>query len=176
MEDKGIVLLNSTLPLPDCPEPATFKTDGNVGFKAYPSEGEMLAAFWGICRRQNGGFLTYNGRAFDVPFLVVRSAVYGLPMVRKLVRANRYSDDHVDLKDCLDNYGSLRAPVNFDVLCRTLGVPSPKTEMSGAQVGQAWRATEHAVEALRAANKAANVAHAVARHVHVAPFTPVEDE
>lgn len=135
---KGIVLLNmaeSELP----PDRETWAKP-DVVYKCCNNEEGVLRAFWRIAGRQHGSFLSYNGRSWDVPYLVVRSGVYGIPCNRKLVRSNRYNDEHIDLQDCLSAYGSFRMPVNFDLLCRTLGVPSPKVSMTGAEVGDHWRA------------------------------------
>ena len=139
--DKGVVLMHTPDGASPFPEGAKSFVEGDVTFKVYPDEATMLVKFWGICTRQTNGFLSYNGRGFDIPFAVIRSAALNIPMCRKLIRANRYYDDHIDIKDCLENYGSFRAPANFDLLCRTLGIPSPKEgDVKGAEVGAAWRA------------------------------------
>src|SRR3989304_10427362 len=51
-------------------------------------EKEMLTRFWEVVEKYET-FVTFNGRSFDVPFLMVRSAIYGIRPSKNLL-ANRY--------------------------------------------------------------------------------------
>lgn len=116
---------------------ADFEEEG-VKFKAM-SEKEMLQAFWdGAKQYQN--FVTFNGRAFDVPFLMVRGAVHGVKPSKNLM-ANRYTSlqprdtKHYDLFDQLSFYSAVRKPGNLHMWCRAFGIESPKVEgVSGDDV------------------------------------------
>ena len=51
------------------------KEDG-ISFKQMTEE-EMLRKFWELAARYQV-FITFNGRAFDIPFIVIRSAIHGI--------------------------------------------------------------------------------------------------
>lgn len=103
------------------PEP--FEEDGityNGG-----TEGEIIKRFWSVVKKYDQ-IITFNGRTFDAPFLMIRSAVHRIRPTRNLM-PNRYSDEHIDLLDRLTFFGATRR-FNLDTWCRTLGIKSPKTE------------------------------------------------
>ncbi len=116
---------------------ADFEENG-IKFKAL-SEKEMLQQFWdGAGKYQH--FVTFNGRAFDVPFLMVRSAVHGVRPSKNLM-ANRYTSlqphdtKHFDLYDQLSFYSAVRKPGNLHLWCRVFGIDSPKADgVSGDNV------------------------------------------
>lgn len=104
-----------------------FEEDG-VLYRPY-GEKEMLEHFWRACG-QYGTFVSFNGRGFDVPFLMIRSMAHGLTPSVDLM-ANRYLSyqrgvRHVDLLDQLTFYGATRKRPNLHLVCRALGVESPK--------------------------------------------------
>lgn len=96
------------------------------------SETELLHAFWALAGHAQV-VVTYNGRAFDVPFLVGRSLIHDIP-VRVDLQSNRYSlRPHLDLYQAMGGgYG--RGPASLDVICWALGMPSPKEVMDGSMV------------------------------------------
>src|SRR3989344_2267393 len=78
-------------------------------FKYKPvTEEEILAAFWQGAM-QYDEFITFNGRAFDVPFLNTRSAIHKIKPTKDLM-SNRYMSNqrfgamHVDPLDQLSYY------------------------------------------------------------------------
>lgn len=96
------------------------------------SEPELLQAFWALAGHASV-VVTYNGRGFDVPFLVGRSLQHGIP-VRVDLQSNRYSlRPHLDLYQAMGgSFG--RGPASLDVVCWALGMPSPKEVMDGSMV------------------------------------------
>ena len=68
--------------------------DGKIHYKGL-SEKEMLESFWRVAKRVDQ-FITFNGRNFDVPFLMMRSAMLGVKVTRNLM-GYRYGDEHIDL-------------------------------------------------------------------------------
>ena len=114
---KGAVYFqNNNVPLPP------FEEDG-IRYEA-GSEQEILQKFWDTIRNYNQ-FVTFNGRGFDCPFLMVRSAVHKIKPLRDLL-PNRYGDTHIDLLDQLTFYGASRRKFSLDMWCRTFGIKSPK--------------------------------------------------
>lgn len=95
------------------------------------SEKEMLRDFWEGARSYTT-FVTFNGRAFDAPFLALRSAICGIAPTRDLLEG-RYlyqqrSVRHIDLADQLSFYGAMYRKSSLHMFCRAFGIPSPKVE------------------------------------------------
>jgi 3'-5' exonuclease len=108
------------------------------------TEREMLLLFWeGIKNYKET--VSFNGRSFDVPFLMIRSAVYRIrPSVNLMT--SRYgvsrfnSPRHIDLLDALTWYGAVRRKGNLHLYCRALGIKSPKSEgITGDDVGRLFK-------------------------------------
>lgn len=108
----------------------SFEEDG-YKFEAM-TEKEMLQKFWGVVEKYDT-FVTFNGRQFDVPFLMVRSAVHGIRPTKNLL-ANRYLSyqpghaRHIDLFDQLTFYGAMRKKGSLHLWCRAFGIESPKAQ------------------------------------------------
>ncbi|HKD12136.1 MAG TPA: ribonuclease H-like domain-containing protein [Thermoanaerobaculia bacterium] len=102
-------------------------------------ESVFLGEFWKAIARFSH-FVTFNGRCFDGPFLMLRSAVHGIPASKNLV-GYRYSiRPHLDLLDVVSFFGATRK-WNLDFTCKAFGVESPKEHgMDGYSVGPYYRA------------------------------------
>ena len=101
------------------------------------TEAEILTRFWQTVRKQDT-IVTFNGRAFDAPFIIIRSAIHHIAPTRELV-PNRYDGSHVDLFDRLTFYGAAKRRFGLDAWCRAFGIRSPKEEgVSGADVRKLW--------------------------------------
>lgn len=94
------------------------------------TEEEMLARFWHGVGQYNR-LVTFNGRAFDYPFLLHRSAILGVETNRLFVQEylkSRYSSwPHCDLLDQLSFYGAFPRRFNLDFYCKSFGITSPKS-------------------------------------------------
>ncbi|HYA26479.1 MAG TPA: ribonuclease H-like domain-containing protein [Thermodesulfovibrionales bacterium] len=101
-----------------------FEEDG-ITFQA-GNEKEILQRFWDTVKGYDQ-IITFNGRSFDCPFLMIRSAVHKLKPSRDLM-PNRYNGAHIDLLDQLTFYGATRRKFSLDMWCRTYGIKSPKSE------------------------------------------------
>lgn len=97
------------------------------------TESEILERFWKTAAYYDQ-FVTFNGRAFDVPFLMVRSAVHQIVPSKNLM-ANRYWDNHIDLYDRLGFFGAVRRTMTLHMWCQALGIRSSKANgISGHEV------------------------------------------
>lgn len=103
------------------------------GIKFKPAtESGMLEQFWSGAKSYQE-FISFNGRTFDVPFLMVRSAIHGLRPTKDLM-SNRYLNSqkfgctHVDLLDQLSFYGAVWKKGSLHLWCRAFGIASPKAE------------------------------------------------
>lgn len=99
-------------------------------------ERALLQAFW-LLAAQAEVVVTFNGRNFDVPFLVGRSLVHQIP-ARVDLLGNPYAvRPHLDLYRMIST-GRSTGPASLDAVCWALGVESPKGEMDGAGVAPAY--------------------------------------
>lgn len=103
-------------------------SEGSVTLKVR-SEKEMLEDFWAGAKAYDT-FVTFNGRGFDVPFLLLRSAILGVAPTRDLMDG-RYlyqqkSAKHIDLADQLSFYGAVFRKASLHLYCRAFGIESPK--------------------------------------------------
>ena len=94
------------------------------------TEREMLADFWEGARSYDT-FVTFNGRSFDVPFLLLRSIAAHVKPTADLMRGRYLYQQthirHVDLLDQLTFYGAMHRKPNLHLFCRAFGIASPKT-------------------------------------------------
>lgn len=97
------------------------------------NEKEILENFWKEIKDCNQ-FVTFNGRAFDAPFIMIRSAIHKIKPTKNLM-PNRYdSNMHFDLLDRLIFYGAVQRRFNLHMWCKAFGINSPKEEITGHQV------------------------------------------
>lgn len=118
-------------------EERTVSEDGKIEFIP-GTEKEILTAFWDDIVRCSQ-FVTFNGRSFDCPFLMLRSALLGVRPGRNLVPYRYSVTPHCDLLDQLTYYGATRR-FNLDFYCRSFNIPSPKAGgFTGADLGPVYR-------------------------------------
>ena len=111
--------------------------DEKVYYKGL-SEKEILESFWRVAKVVDQ-FITFNGRNFDVPFLMMRSAMLGVKVSRNLL-GYRYGDEHIDLLEQFTFYGATRK-FNLDFYCQSFGIESPKSkDISGMEVKNLYEA------------------------------------
>ncbi len=116
-------------------EGGVWEDGGPMGFKRFAGdERSILAEFWKRIEHA-GRIVTFNGRMFDGPFLMIRSAILGLTPTRNLA-GYRYSvDPHCDLADVLKFHGAVRESFSLEYWCRRFGITSPKAEgLDGSRV------------------------------------------
>jgi hypothetical protein len=105
--------------------------DAKVQYKGL-SEKEMLESFWRIAQAADQ-VITFNGRNFDLSFLMMRSAMLQIKVTKNFM-SYRYGDEHIDLLEQFTFYGATRK-FNLDFYCKAFGIESPKTaEVSGMEV------------------------------------------
>lgn len=104
--------------------------ENGVVFKQH-TEKEILEQFWKLAEKYTD-VVTYNGRAFDAPYIIVRSAVHKLKPSKNLM-PSRYLTylkptdlKHIDLLDQLSFYGTVRKKGSLHLWCRAMGIESPK--------------------------------------------------
>ena len=117
--------------------------EDNIKFRPL-GEKEMLEQFWNLANKYDE-FVSFNGRGFDVPFLMIRSAIHNIRPSKNLM-SNRYLSSqpknakHIDLLDQFTFYGSVRRRGNLHLWSRAFGIKSPKAEgISGDDVGKLFK-------------------------------------
>jgi DNA polymerase elongation subunit (family B) len=108
------------------------------------SEEQILRRFWELVDLRGKGkrtrLVTFNGRGYDGPVLMTRSAQLGIAPSRNLVPYRYDISDHCDLFDVLGYQGASRDRFSLDYWCRRFDVESPKGSIDGSQVAKAYRA------------------------------------
>jgi DNA polymerase elongation subunit (family B) len=95
-------------------------------------EKQIIEKFWESARAYSY-FISFNGRTFDVPFLMIRSAILDVRPSKNLL-SNRYLESqkfgatHVDLLDQLTFYGAVRKKFNLHFWTKAFGIQSPKEQ------------------------------------------------
>ena len=88
-------------------------------------EKEILGHFWKLMERANT-FITFNGRVFDGPIIMLRSAMNNVRATKNLVPYRYDAKIHVDLCDQLTFYDAMRRRFSLDMWCKAFGIKSPK--------------------------------------------------
>jgi len=119
--------------------------DGSAKDKVICEDNEQatLQAFFDIVNHpssRGAKFVHYNGLGFDIPFLLVRAAHYGIEINNYSFKdLRRFSfKSHIDVMMYLCNWNNYNS-VSMDVACRSFGIPSPKEgEVKGETVAKAF--------------------------------------
>jgi DNA polymerase elongation subunit (family B) len=111
--------------------------DGKVQYKGL-DEKVMLESFWRITHAADQ-VITFNGRNFDLPFLMMRSAMLKVKVTKNFM-SYRFGNEHIDLLEQFTFYGITRK-FNLDFYCNAFKIESPKTvEVSGMEVKNLYEA------------------------------------
>ncbi len=110
------------------------------------TEKEMIKNFLKFIDKHSPKLVSFNGRAFDMPMLMVRAMKYNLSCHAYFEKENkmlnkskwdnyryRFTDKfHVDLMDHIGEFGAVRG-LKLDTLCTMMGIPG-KFDVSGDMV------------------------------------------
>lgn len=117
-----------------------FEEDGIV-FEA-GSEKEILKNFWDRVKTYQQ-VITFNGRGFDAPYLLFRSAINGIRPTKNLMGYRYDAKEHCDLLDQLTFYGAVRK-YNLDFYARAFGIKSSKEEgVDGSMVSEMFKSGKY---------------------------------
>jgi DNA polymerase elongation subunit (family B) len=117
--------------------------EGEIKYVADTEEG-ILKRFWEVMGKYNQ-IITFNGRGFDAPYLILRSAIHKIRPTKDLM-PYRYSNTstHLDLYDHLTFYGSARRKCSLHMCCTAFGIKSPKEEgVTGNEVGELFKEKQY---------------------------------
>jgi len=100
----------------------------------------ILEGFWEVMRAsRDWRLVTYNGLAFDVPFLLRRSVYLGVAPTAGLPTRPFALDSHFDVMRVLANWERADA-IRLDIVAELLGLTKSPPGMEGSQVFALWKA------------------------------------
>lgn len=82
----------------------------------------------------------HNIKEFDIPYICRRATIHGLelPSILDLQGKKPRETNHLDTLEFW-KFGDRKNFISLDLLCRVLGVQTPKTDISGEQVARVYR-------------------------------------
>lgn len=105
------------------------------------TEEKVLENFWKVLEKYDPDLISFNGRNFDAPFLMLRSALLKVRPSRNLMAGTKFNyPKHIDLIDELTFFNpgwgfSATKRFNFDFYARAFGITSPKAQdIDGSKV------------------------------------------
>jgi len=104
-------------------------------------ERRILVEFWETVRpaQKEWRLVTYNGLAFDVPYLLRRSLYLGVPPSRVLPLRPYLLEAHYDVMQALANW-QRGETVRLEIVAALLGLAKVPEGMEGSQVYGLWQA------------------------------------
>lgn len=117
--------------------------EGSVEYLSASGEKQLLELFWGKIQKYDQ-FVTFNGRSFDCPFLMIRSGIHRIRASKNLMPDRYRSNAHVDLMEKLTFLGAFRRRFSLHMWCRAFGIRSPKEAgMTGLDVREFFGNARH---------------------------------
>lgn len=114
--------------------------EGNTKYLFLPDEKSILTKFWEIARSYHQ-FITFNGRAFDAPYLIIRSTINQIRPSVDILGYRYKSIPHLDLADQFTFFGAFRRHLPLHFYCKAFGIDSPKDDgITGADVPKLFKA------------------------------------
>lgn len=101
------------------------------------SEEEILKNFWKNIKKYKT-YITFNGRCFDIPFIIIRSSILEVKNSIELMKHRYKTDQHLDLLDDLSFQGAFKR-FSLDFYCRSFNIPTPKKSVSGDKVNEFYK-------------------------------------
>jgi hypothetical protein len=120
-------------------QPGTLDVTMFIARSTHPDdERDLLRRLWAaIAAVRPRRLVTYNGLRFDAPYLLMRSAILGVPTCR-LPLARYRPDDHCDVMQLLANWEAAES-LPLAAAARLFGV-AKDARLNGAAVAAAWKA------------------------------------
>jgi predicted PolB exonuclease-like 3'-5' exonuclease len=101
-------------------------------------EKEILEKFWDRLRSYDQ-VITFNGRGFDAPYLMIRSAIHKVRASKNLMGYRYDARVHCDLMEQLNFYGATRK-YTLDFYAKSFGIKSSKDAgVDGSMVGDLYK-------------------------------------
>lgn len=103
------------------------------------TEEKILKSFWDLMN-ETEQIVTFNGRCFDLPYILIRSALLKIKPAKNLIPSKYDSKFHIDLLEKFSFHGTVKK-FNLDFYCTSFGVPSPKARgIDGMEIKNLYEA------------------------------------
>ena len=104
-------------------------------------EKKILQDFSEMLNRSTGikSLCAHNGKEFDFPYISRRLLIQGLPIpgILNLQGKKPWEVSHLDTME-LWKFGDYKAYTSLDLLAAVFDIPTPKDDISGADVGRVY--------------------------------------
>lgn len=108
---------------------------------AHDDEETLLKQFVGLLEDNyaNGILCGHNAKEFDFPYICRRLLILGMPLPRILNIAGKkpWEINHLDTME-LWKFGDYKAYTSLALLCHVFHIPTPKDDISGADVARVY--------------------------------------
>jgi predicted PolB exonuclease-like 3'-5' exonuclease len=139
-EKNGCILVN-------CDEKLQLKQNHSGFNYVCGDEKKILKLFWETIGSKNYNlFVTFNGREFDCPFIMIRSIFHQIKPSYNLMEGSDFTfkNYHIDLLKEFTFFThsgrGARRKFSLDFYCRRFDIPSPKQDgISGDMVSQLYK-------------------------------------
>jgi hypothetical protein len=102
------------------------------------TEKEILEQFWDRLRSYNQ-IITFNGRGFDAPYLIIRSSIYRIKPTKNLMGYRYDYKEHCDLLEQMTFYGATRK-YSLDFYAKSFKLTNSKDGgVDGSMVGDLYK-------------------------------------
>ena len=132
---------------PDTMKGCMLYQNGGVGVEKIEEDGiiyetgtekEILEKFWERLKSYQQ-VVTFNGRGFDAPYLIIRSSIYKIKPTKNLMGYRYDYKEHCDLLEQMTFYGAVRK-YNLDFYAKSYGIKSSKDGgIDGSMVGDFYK-------------------------------------
>lgn len=120
-------------------------TERKLVLKSYAGDDErvLLTEFADLLRKwapdHQKLLCAHNGKDFDFPYLCRRMIIHSItiPSVLNVSGKKPWEIPHIDTMD-LWKFGEYKSFVSLNLLAHTLGIPTPKDDIDGSQVGKVY--------------------------------------
>lgn len=107
--------------------------EGDIVYES-GNEVEILEKFWEVVKTYDQ-VITFNGRGFDAPYLMLRSAINKVRATKNMMGYRFDYKEHCDLMEQLTFYGATRK-FSLDFYAKSFGIKSSKDAgIDGSMVG-----------------------------------------
>ena len=123
---------------------------------AHDDEETLLKQFKSLIEARDYLLCGHNSKEFDIPYICRRMLVNGIPLPPSLDIAGKkpWEINHLDTMD-LWKFGDYKAYTSLALLCHIFHIPTPKDDISGADVARVYYEEKDVVNAKKWASKSA---------------------
>ena len=102
-------------------------------------ERELLLELQTLLMQHTQALCAHNGKEFDFPFLARRFMMHGLelPPALRLQAKKPWEVVHLDTME-LWKFGDYKNFTSLNLIAKCLGIPSPKEDIKGSEVGRVY--------------------------------------